>query len=95
MYRKTLFYLQFGVLPLIYSAPTANSFHNYIDEICNIISKVLTKDKTWQADNSEFAIITRNQRCPYLLKPITKLSDFNMNIINMKEFIIDEEEINK
>lgn len=93
MYRKTLFYIQFGVIPLNYSAPTENMFHNYIDELCGSIPKVLTKDKTWQADDSEFAINSRNQRCVYLNKPLKKLSDMSIEIINKNEYLIEEKEL--
>lgn len=65
MYRKTLFYIEFGVLPLNFSAPTTNTFHNYVDEIFLQLPNVLFEDHSWQ----EFyeggqALETRKNRNP-------------------------------
>lgn len=66
MYRKTLFYIQFGVYPLNYSAPTENSFHNYINEIFEDLPYVLLEDNTCQGENSKYAVKTRIERNPKL-----------------------------
>ena len=93
MYRKTLFYIQFGIMPLNYSAPTFDSFHNYINEMFCSLPKVLTFDSTWQANDSEFAINSRNERCVYLSKPITNLKDVCEQIINPEEYAIEQNEL--
>lgn len=64
MYRKTLFYIQFGVYPLNFSAPTENSYHNYINEIFWALPTVLLEDNTWQGQNSKYAVNTRKERNP-------------------------------
>lgn len=92
MYRKTLFYIQFGIMPLNVTAPTLNSFHNYINEVFCSLPKVLTMDSTWQANDSEFAYNSRNERCCYLSAPITNLCDMENNI-NNDELAIDQNEI--
>ena len=48
MYRKTLFYIEFGVLPLNFTAPTSKTFHNYIEEMFTHIPNVLFEDNSWQ-----------------------------------------------
>lgn len=65
MYRKTLFYIEFGVLPLNFSAPTLNSFHNYIDEMFLHIPNVLFDDHSWQEMyEGGQALETRKNRNP-------------------------------
>jgi len=66
MYRKTLFYIQFGVYPLNFSAPTENSFHNYINETFWALPCVLLEDNTWQGKDSKYAVNTRIERNPNL-----------------------------
>jgi len=64
MYRKTLFYIQFGVYPMNYSVPTENSFHNYIKEMFCEIPCVLLEDHTWQGLKSKHAVNMRKERNP-------------------------------
>ena len=69
MYRKTLFYIEFGVLPLNFSAPTTNTFHNYIDEIFLHLPNVLFEDHSWQEMyEGGQALETRKNRNPNFKK---------------------------
>ena len=66
MYRKTLFYIYNGVIPLNYSAPTMESFHNYIDEMFNCIPNVLFIDHDLQGEDSKIGNFNRKDRNPNL-----------------------------
>lgn len=50
--RKALSYIQFGVMPDIYSVPCKNMFHNYIDETFRYIPELIN-DKTGLQSNSK------------------------------------------
>src|SRR5262249_39800186 len=52
VFRKTLHYLEFGVLPLNYTAPSLETFHNYIGEIFEAIPYVLFVDHSLQESDS-------------------------------------------
>lgn len=65
MYRKTLFYIEFGILPLNFSVPTTNTFHNYIDEMFIHLPNVLLEDNSWQEiKKGSQAYETRKNRNP-------------------------------
>jgi hypothetical protein len=64
VFRKTLHYIEFGVLPLNYTAPTLNTFHDYIDEIFEAVPYALFIDPDMQSENSERANELRRLRIP-------------------------------
>jgi hypothetical protein len=63
--RKTLHYIEFGVLPLNYTAPTYETYHNYLDELFNEIPSVLLVDSALQSPESEKARRLRSERRPH------------------------------
>lgn len=62
--RKTLHYAAFGVLPLSYTAPTEEMFHDYLDEIFEKIPYVLLVDHDLQSPESTAAAALRADRKP-------------------------------
>ena len=62
MLRKTLHYIEFGVVPLNVTAPTLNSFHDYIDELFEKIPGVLTVDPSLQGDSPEARRLRKERR---------------------------------
>jgi hypothetical protein len=64
LFRKTLHYLAFGVIPLNYTAPTTTGYHNYITEIFENIPHVLFANHDLQAPDSSSAQHLRDQRRP-------------------------------
>jgi len=63
MLRKTLHYIEFGVVPLNYTAPTLNAFHDYIEELFEQIPNILSVDSTLQGNSAE-ARRLREERKP-------------------------------
>ena len=61
--RKALSYIQFGLIPDMYSVPCEHLFHDYIDEIFLHIP-VLIDDQTGLQVNSEEAMRLRKLRKP-------------------------------
>ena len=66
--RKTLFYIDNEVIPLVYTVPVLNSFHNVIGEVYDCIPYVLEVDHNQQELGSKEAIRTRNERMVKWLK---------------------------
>ncbi|MEX0269630.1 hypothetical protein AB3R30_10835 [Leptolyngbyaceae cyanobacterium UHCC 1019] len=64
VFRKTIHYVEFGVIPLNYTAPTLNTFHDYIDEIFEAVPYALFVDPDMQSENSERASELRRLRIP-------------------------------
>src|SRR5262245_60896095 len=64
MMRKTIHYIEFGVLPLNYTAPVCESHHNYFYEIFEAIPYALFVDPSMQGEDSIKANEIRNQRAP-------------------------------
>lgn len=62
--RKTLFYLEFGVLPLCCSVPAERMYHSMIHELLDSVDGVLYGDHSWQDPASEAFRETRAQRIP-------------------------------
>ena len=93
MYRKTLFYVKNGVLPLNFSVPTENMFHSYYGEIFNDIPRVIESDDDCQNSESQIAVHSRNERCPYLKNKIKNLSEMNELNFDLSEFEIDKNEL--
>jgi hypothetical protein len=63
MLRKTLHYIEFGVVPLNVTAPTMEGFHDYLDELFERIPRVLTVDSGLQHDSAD-ARRLREERMP-------------------------------
>lgn len=61
--RKALSYIQFGILPDMYSIPCEHMFHNYIDEVFLHIPTLIEDGTGLQSDSGE-AIRLRNERMP-------------------------------
>jgi hypothetical protein len=62
--RKTLHYIEFGVLPLNITVPTVDGYHNYLDEVFERIPHVLTSDPSQQGAESEERSRLRAERRP-------------------------------
>lgn len=62
--RKTLFYLQFGVIAQVVTVPDDKLSHNFLYELLTAVPYVLNEDHDWQGENSKEAIRTRSQRDP-------------------------------
>ena len=93
MYRKTLFYVKNGVLPLNFSVPAESMFHSYYCEIFNDIPRVIENDDDCQNSDSQIAVSSRNERCPYLKNKINSLSEMNELNFDLTEFDIDKNEL--
>jgi hypothetical protein len=63
MVRKTLHYIEFGVIPLNHTAPTATSFHDLIDELFERVPLVLAEGPAFKGDSAE-ARRLRTERKP-------------------------------
>lgn len=64
IYRKALHYIWFGVLPLFYTAPTAQTFHNYIKEVYELIPYIRDQDPSVQDEDSYYGNLWRHERKP-------------------------------
>lgn len=64
LFRKTLHYMEFGVLPQNYTAPVPETFHNYIGEIFEAIPYVLFVDPSMQGEGSIRSKEIREERKP-------------------------------
>lgn len=64
IYRKALHYIWFGVVPLFYTAPTAQTFHNYIREVYDLIPYVRDIDPDLQGEDSYYGNLWRKERIP-------------------------------
>lgn len=53
MMRKTLHYIEFGVVPLNFTAPVVNGFHDYLDELFVQVPHVLGVDARVEGDSAE------------------------------------------
>jgi hypothetical protein len=53
MIRKTLHYIELGVVPLNFTAPVANGFHDYLNELFIQVPQVLGVDARAQEDPAE------------------------------------------
>ncbi len=64
--RKQLFYIAFGVVPLIISVPCNEMAHDFIYELFETIPDVIMRDHTWQDGDSLQGNRTRKERNPLL-----------------------------
>ncbi len=64
IYRKAMHYIWFGVLPLFYTAPIQNTYHNYIHEVYDLIPYIRDIDPDLQAEDSYYANLWRKERIP-------------------------------
>lgn len=62
--RKTLFYIEFGILPQCYCVPCETMYHTVLDEIFTSLETVIYKDHSWQDSTSETFINSRRSRKP-------------------------------
>ena len=62
--RKTLFYIEFGIIPKIITVPSSDMFHNFFHELFISIPYVLNEDHDYQSKISKEAIRTRKERLP-------------------------------
>jgi len=62
--RKNLFYMEFGIIPMIITVPTANMFHNFLKELLGNVPYILSEDHNYQGKTSKEAIRTRRERLP-------------------------------
>lgn len=62
MQRKTFYYLEFGIIPMNYTVPVANMYHNYIRETFHEVPHVLFIDHTAQKESSLKWITARQER---------------------------------
>jgi hypothetical protein len=62
--RKALHYIEFGVHPLLYSAPVEDMFHSYVEEAAVAIPRVLHLDHSLQHPDSDWARELRAERRP-------------------------------
>lgn len=62
--RKTLFYMEFGVLPQCFSAPVETMYHNLLDELFESLETVIYRDHSWQEKDSEAFRVSRTERRP-------------------------------
>jgi hypothetical protein len=64
MMRKTIHYLEFGVLPLNFTVPLTETYHNYFYELFEAIPYALFIDPDMQNENSTKANKMRSERTP-------------------------------
>ena len=62
--RKTLLYIEFGIIPYCYSVPVDKMHHNAINELFDNINYIVFKDHDCQDPKSEVFIETRKERKP-------------------------------
>lgn len=62
--RKTLFYTEFGIVPQVFTVPTANLYHNFFQELLVSVPHILDEDHDYQGVNSKEAVRTRRERFP-------------------------------
>lgn len=67
--RKMLHFVDFGVYPLMYSAPTLEAAHDPVYEALVMIPDVLFEDADLQAADSRRAIAFRQSRMPGYIPP--------------------------
>jgi len=65
IFRKALHYIWFGVLPLFYTAPTQDTYHDYIREVYDLIPYVRDFDPDMQSDSSYWGNKWRKERIPH------------------------------
>jgi hypothetical protein len=64
MIRKTLHYIEFGVLPLNFTAPVADGFHDYLNELFVQVPQVLGVDARVQGDSAEAKRLRAERKPP-------------------------------
>ena len=62
--RKTLFYMQFGLIPQCYGVPSEKLYHNVLDELFDDLQQVLYEDHDWQDPQGEAYRYYRQKRMP-------------------------------
>ena len=62
--RKTLYYMQFGVIPQVVTVPVDQMFHHFLNEVYDKLPDILTNDHDCQSADSKEAHRTRQERRP-------------------------------
>ena len=80
IYRKALFYLEYGFEPEMYGVGLENTYHNYIGEAFWSLYITYFMDHTWQ--NSFLAVKTREERNRnyHITREIQELIDAGINL---------------
>lgn len=80
VYRKALFYLEYGFEPEMYGVGLENTFHNYVGESFWSLYITYFIDHTWQ--DSFLAVKTREERNRYyhITREIQELIDAGINL---------------
>lgn len=72
VFRKVLHYVEFGVLPLVFTAPAAEMYHEWIGEIFESVPRVLLTDPDLQSPSSKYAERVRRGRDPRRMMSLAK-----------------------
>ena len=62
--RKTLFYLEHDIIPMVITVPCEELSHNFLYELLESVPYLLYEDHDWQGKSSKEAIRTRKERDP-------------------------------
>ena len=62
--RKTLHFIHYGILPMVYTVPVPSMFHKVVGEIYDSIPYLLFEDPDCQSPDSKEALRTRKERFP-------------------------------
>jgi len=62
--RKTLFYLEHNIIPMVITVPCEELSHNFLYELLESVPYLLYEDHDWQGKSSKEAIRTRKERDP-------------------------------
>ena len=86
VFRKGIFYSEFGIKPEIHSVPLENTYHNYIGEFFWSLYVTTFLDHDWQGDDSFLSVLTRVERCMGY-----KCNDKEQETLRDKKIIIPKE----
>ena len=62
--RKTAYYIGYGIMPLCYSVPVEEMFHNSLDDVFGRLDSVLYRHGDWQDPESDLFRNSRRERDP-------------------------------
>lgn len=86
VFRKALFYNEFGINPEIYSVPLDKTAHNYIGETFWSLYVTTFLDHTWQGENSFLSVLTRKERFDGY-----KMSETETDTLENKRIVLPQE----
>lgn len=94
VFRKAMFYNEFGIQPQMYSVPIENTFHNYVGELFWSLYVTTFIDHNWQGDESFLSVLTRMDRClEYKCNLIEKNTLKNKKIVIPDNILKIEQEL--